>query len=173
MIANHDVGFKLVYAVCKPGKNAKGENACDEDSSHDWSDNRRVPYHWFSDLRGCEQAQLSISTKHPADVKVGGDDAFDSTCVPASKTGGNLLTGYKMVLALSAPGATYDDNAYADLRESGSKSATLFKTYKACYGAIDSIYSKLIKDLGIDEDGNLLSDNTKSISVTATCVRVY
>ncbi len=25
MIANHDVGFKLIYAVCKPGKSAKGE----------------------------------------------------------------------------------------------------------------------------------------------------
>lgn len=173
MMANHDVGFKLVYAVCRPGKNTKGENTCDEDSSHDWSDNRSVPYHWFSDIRGCEQAQLSISAKHPGDVKVAGDDALDSACVPASKMSGVILRGYKMVLALSAPGATYDDNAYADLRESGSQTAALFKPFKACYGAMDSIYSKLSKDLGVDEDGNLLSDNTKSIRLTAICTRVY
>jgi hypothetical protein len=93
MVANHDPGFKLVYAVCKPGKNAKSENTCNEDDSHDWSDNRSVPYHWFSDIHGCEKAQLSISAKHPGDVKVGGDDAFDSSCVPASKMSGHSLRG--------------------------------------------------------------------------------
>jgi hypothetical protein len=30
-----------------------------------------------------------------------------------------------------------------------------------------------MKDLGADENGTLLSDNTKSIGLTATCVRVY
>jgi hypothetical protein len=30
-----------------------------------------------------------------------------------------------------------------------------------------------MKNLGADEDGNLLSDKTKSIGLTATCVRVY
>jgi hypothetical protein len=43
MVANRDVGFKLVYAVCKPaGKNAKGEKVCNDDGSHDWSDSRSV-----------------------------------------------------------------------------------------------------------------------------------
>jgi hypothetical protein len=30
-----------------------------------------------------------------------------------------------------------------------------------------------MKGLGADEDGNLLSDKTKSIDLTANCVRVY
>ena len=30
-----------------------------------------------------------------------------------------------------------------------------------------------MKDLGADEDGNVLSDNTKIIGLTATCVRIY
>ena len=112
MVANHDVGFKLVYAVCKPGStNGKGENTCNVDDSHDWSDSHSVPYRWFSDIQGCENAQLSINTKHPADVAVNHDDAFMSYCVPASKVGGHTLKGYEMVLALSAPGAALDDDA--------------------------------------------------------------
>ena len=121
MVANHDVGFKLVYAACKPGKNAKGENACNEDDSHDWSDNRSVPYHWFSDMQECENAQRSINTKHPVDVKVESDDVLDSSCVPASKMSGHTLRGYEMVVALTAPGADFDDAVYADLRERGSQ----------------------------------------------------
>jgi hypothetical protein len=174
MVPNHDVGFKLVYDVCKPaGKNAAGEITCNADGSHDWSDNRSVPYHWFSDIQGCEDTQLSINTKHPADVKVEGDDAFMSYCVPASKMSGHTLRGYVMVFALSPPGAADGDDVYTDLRESGSQTATVFKTFKACYDAMDTAYSKIMKDLGVDEDGNLLSDKTKSISLTASCVRVY
>jgi hypothetical protein len=174
MVANHDVGFKLVYAVCKPaGKNAAGENKCNADGSHDWSDNGSMPYHWFSDKQGCEDTQLSINAKHPADVKVEGDDAFMPYCVPASKRSGHTLRGYVMVFSLSAPGAGDDDDVYADLRESGSQTATVFKTFKACYDAMDTAYSKTMKDLGADEDGSLLGDKTKSISLTATCVRVY
>lgn len=78
-----------------------------------------------------------------------------------------------MLLALSAPGAIFDDLVYADLRESGSQTTALFKSFEACYGAMDTVYSKLMKDLGVDENGNLLSDNTKGISFTATCVRAY
>lgn len=39
--------------------------------------------------------------------------------------------------------------------------------------AVDAAYSKAMKDLGADENGTLLSDITKSIGLTATCVRVY
>jgi hypothetical protein len=66
----------------------------------------------------------------------------------------------------------------------------VFKTFNACYDAVDAAYSKAMKDLGADENGTLLSDkpslspdsvtkelsdliNTKSINLTATCVRVY
>jgi hypothetical protein len=38
---------------------------------------------------------------------------------------------------------------------------------------MDAVYSKIMKDLGVDEDGKLLSDKTKSIGVMATCVRAY
>ncbi len=177
MVANHDVGFKLVYGACEPaGKNAKGDDTCNDDSSHDWSDSRSVPYRWFSDIYACGDAQLSIitsiMTKHRADVKVN-PDAFVSHCVPASKVSGHTLKGYKMVFALTAPGADDDDATYADLRESASQTARIFKTFNACYDAGDAAYSKTMKDLGADEDGNLLSDKTKSISLRATCVRIY
>jgi len=174
MIANHDVGFKLVYAVCKAaGRNTKGENTCEDDDSHDWSGNDRIPYHWFGDIHECEGAQLRINAMHPAGVTIEGDDAFMSYCVPAPKTSGHIIRGYKMVLALSAPGADYDDDAYADLRQSGAQTAAIFKTFRGCYDNIDPTYSKIENDLGVDGDGNLLSDKTKSVGVMATCVRVY
>jgi hypothetical protein len=78
-----------------------------------------------------------------------------------------------MVFALSAPGAALDDGTYADLRQSGPQTATVFKTFIGCHDAMGTAYSNFIKDLGIDEDGNLLSDKTKSIGLMATCVRVY
>ena len=78
-----------------------------------------------------------------------------------------------MVISLSAPDAALDDASYANLRENGSKIATVFETFRACYAAIDAVYSKIPKDLGVDEDGNLLSDKTKSIALMAICVRVY
>jgi len=174
MVANHDVGFKLVYAVCKPVvENGKGVNTCNADDSHDWSDSPNVPYRWFIDIQGCENAQLSIGTKHPADVTVNRDDVFMPDCVPASKVSGHTTKGYEMAFALSAAGASADDDTYADLRESGPQTATVFKTFNACHDAMDTAYSKIMKDLGIDEDGNLLSDKTKSIGLMATCVRVY
>jgi hypothetical protein len=174
MIAIHDAGFKLAYAVCKPaGKDAKGFNRCNDDDSHDWSDTRTVPYRWFSDIKGCEDAAVRLNTEHPADVKVNPDDAFTTSCVPASKASGRTLKGYKMVFALTPPDAESDDNIYADLRDHGSQTASVFKTFNACYDALDAAYSKAMKDLGADEKGHLLSDNKKIIDLTATCVRVY
>ncbi|MGA9868180.1 MAG: hypothetical protein WBQ75_17275 [Acetobacteraceae bacterium] len=71
VVANHDRGFKLTYAVCKrAGKDTKNENTCNDDGSHDWSDDHRVPYHWFSDIHGCEDAQYSLNIKHPAGVRL-------------------------------------------------------------------------------------------------------
>ena len=79
-----------------------------------------------------------------------------------------------MVFALTPPDAESDDNIYADLRDRGSQTASVFETFNACYDALDAAYSKAMKDLGADEkNGHLLSDNTKSINLTATCVRVY
>jgi hypothetical protein len=78
-----------------------------------------------------------------------------------------------MVFALTPLDAESVDNVYADLRDRGSQTASVFKTFNACYDAMDAAYSKAMKDLGVDENGTLLSDNTKSISLTATCVRVY
>ena len=93
--------------------------------------------------------------------------------MPASEVRGRNLKGYKIVLALAAPGTGSDDSIYAELRDRGSQTASVFKTFNACYDAVDGAYSKAMKDLGADEKGNLLSDNTKSIDLTATCVRVY
>jgi hypothetical protein len=170
MIANRDVGFKAVYAVCKPtGKNAKGDNTCSDEGSHDWSDNPTVPYRWFGDVEGCENATFKLNTEHP--IKVAPDESFVVYCMPAPKVSGRAVKGYKMIFALIAPGA--DDNLYADLRESASQAVRLFKTFNTCYDAVDAAYSNTMKELGADEGGNLLSDKTKSISLTATCVRVY
>jgi hypothetical protein len=174
IIMNHDEGFKLVYAVCKPtGKNAKGENTCGDDDAHDWSDVHGVPYHWFRDMQSCEDASLKLRDKYPSDVKVIGDDSFGSYCTPASKVSGHVSKGYQMVFTLTVPGADVDDNVYSDLRENGSRTATVFKTFRACDDALNTAYPKTLKDLGADEDGNLLSDKTKSIDLTATCVKVY
>ena len=53
MIVNREAGFKAIYGVCKPaaGKNAKGENKCNIEGSHDWSDNPAQPYRWFGDMK--------------------------------------------------------------------------------------------------------------------------
>lgn len=171
-IANHDTGFKLTFAVCKPtGKNAQGQNTCREDGSHDWSDNRAVPYRWFSAIQECEDAGYKLKTEHSADVDPNG--TFTTDCVPAPKAGGPVLKGYKLIFALTAPDAESDDNTYADLRDRGSQTATTFRTFNACDESMDAALSTALKDLGADEDGTLLSDNTKNISLTATCARVY
>jgi hypothetical protein len=173
MIANRDAGFKVVYAACKPtGKNSKGEDTCKANSSHDWSDSRAAPYQWFTDIEGCEDAAINIRDKPPADVDH--DGGFMSDCVPAPKVTGHTLAGYKTMFALTpAVGADNGDYTYANLRERGAKTARVFETFNACYDAWDAAYSKTLKDLGVDEDGNVLSDKTKIINLTATCVRVY
>lgn len=172
MIADHDAGFKLVYAVCKAaGKDAKGQHTCSDDDSRDWSDSRAVPYRWFSDLQGCEGAAVRLNGEHP--VVVEPNDFFSTYCVPASKATGRTLKGYKMVFALTAPDAGSEDNTYADMRDRGSPTASVFKTFNACYDGVNAAYSRAMKDLGADEKGTLLSDKTKSIDLTATCVRVY
>lgn len=175
MIEDNDAGFKLVYDVCRgtSKKAATGGGTCAYDGSHDWSDSPGTPYHWFSDMQSCEDAQLGINNRKPNDVKIAPGDAFVSTCVPAPKLSGHVVTGYGMVFALVAPGAADDDALYAELRQVGSNAPTVFKTFNACYDTMDSIYHEAPKDLGVDEDGNLLSDKTKSIELTATCVRIY
>lgn len=165
MVTNKDTGFKLVYAVCKRnGKNAVGENACKDDGSHDWSDDRSVPYHWFADLRACEDAGLKLITSHPSDVSAGRDDSFTTSCVPAPKTGGHSLKGYKLMFALTPPDAGNESNIYADWIKGGKKNVIAFKNFDACYDAMDSIYSKVAKDLAI---------NTENINLVANCVRAY
>jgi hypothetical protein len=172
MIANHDTGFKLAYAVCKPADNdKKGKYRCDD--SRDWSDSRNIPYRWFSKISGCQDTAVKVNAEHPADVKVGPDDAFTTYCVPAPPVSGRALKGYKIVFALAPLNADSDDNMYADLRDHGYQAASLFKTFNACSDATDVAYSEASKDLGVDENGTLLSDKTKSIDFTATCVRVY
>jgi hypothetical protein len=172
LAASHDAGFKLAYAVCKAGKNAKGAYTCRDDDSHDWSDSRTVPYRWFSDFKGCEGVAVRLNTEHP--VVVDPNDSFTTSCVPASNVSGRTSNGYKMVFALTAPDAENDDNIYADLRDRGSQTASVFKTFDACYDAVGAAYSKAMKDLGADEkNGTLLSDKTKFINLTATSVRVY
>jgi hypothetical protein len=170
MIANHDVGFKVVYAVCKPARN-NAKKTCSNEGSYDWSDNPAVPYRWFGEVGECEDATFKVKLKHPAEV--GPDESFAVYCVPAPKVGGLALKGYKMSFALTPPEAASDDNLYADLRHRRSHTATVFKTFGACYARLDAAYSNTLKELGIDEDGNVLSDKTKSINLTATCVRVY
>jgi hypothetical protein len=90
LAASHDAGFKLVYAVCKAGKNANGEHTCRDDDSRDWSDSRTVSYRWFSNISGCEDVAARIDNEHPADVKVSPDDSFSTSCVPASDVVGAL-----------------------------------------------------------------------------------
>jgi hypothetical protein len=174
MIASHDVGFKLAYAVCKSaGTDAKGRHTCHDDDSRDWSDSRTVPYRWFSKIEQCEDLALRLNNQPPADVKVNPDDAFTTSCVPASNESRRALKGYKMIFALTPPDAERDDNVYADLRDRGSQTASVFKTFNACYDGGDAAYSKAMQDLGADENGTLLSDKKKSISLMATCVRMY
>jgi hypothetical protein len=174
LIASRDAGFKLVYAVCKAaGNNAKGQHTCSDDDSHDWSDSRTVPYRWFSNIADCEGAEGGLKFKHPADVNVSANDFLSTSCVPASKVNGRILKEYKMVFALTAPDAGSEDNIYADMRDRGSTTASVFKTFNTCYDAVDAAYSKVMKDLGADEKGTLLSDSTKSIDLATTCVRVY
>ncbi len=176
LVADHEIGFKLIYDVCRGTDNyaANPWGICADGGSHDGSDSRGAPYHWFSDMRSCEAAQLNIYDKKPADVKMNHGDAFVSACLPAPKMSGQMRRGYEMVFSLVAPGAADDDALYAEWREHGSNDPAVFKTFKECYDASNiATPDKLAPDLGVDEDGNLLSDKTKSIELTANCVRVY
>jgi hypothetical protein len=171
LLANRDAGFKLTYAICKAaGKNAKGQSTCKDEGSHDWSESPAVPYRWFVSFQACDDAMLQLNARPPVGLAPGD---FTASCVPAPKVSGRLVKGYRMVFALAPPGAESDENLYADLRDRGSQTASAFKTFHACYGAMDDAYSKTMKDLGADDDGTLLSDNTKSIDLRATCVRMY
>ncbi len=171
IVANHDVGFKLAYTMCKLTPDAKGESKRRCDDSLDWTGDHSVPYHWFGDFQGCDRARFH----NLADLKLNADDAPVLDCVPAPTVSGRTLKGYEMVVVLLAPdvwGA--DDASYARLRESGSQTAIVFGTFDACNNAMDAAYAKISKDLGVDLSGKLLSDQTKSINGLWTiCVRVY
>ena len=175
MVSDHDVGFKLVYDVCKDSnqKTANGVNLCVDNGSHDWSDSAGVPYHWFSDIRSCENARVKISEKKPDDVIIDRSDVFMSACLPAPKVNDHIARGYGMVFTLVAPGAADDDALYAEFRQRSANSPAVFKTAKACYNAMEAVYIKIPNDLGVDVDGHVLSDKTKSIELGANCVRVY
>jgi len=165
MVANKDTGFKLVYAACKPdGKNADGVTMCKDDGSHDWSDDRSVPYHWFADRGACEDAGLKLNLSHPSDVNVGDDDSFTTSCVPAPKVSGRNLKGYKMMFALTPPEGGNESNIYVDWSNDRKPNANVFTNFNACYDAMDSVYSNAAKDLDVD------TENTNFI---ANCVRVY
>lgn len=175
MVADDDVGFKLVYGVCKDTgqKDSIGVSICTQDDSHDWSDSRGAPYHWFSDFKSCEYAEANLNDKKQTDVKINGRAFFVSDCVPAPRPSGYAVKGYEAVIALVAPGATNDNALYAELRKKGFNTATVFRTFKACYNAMVTAYPKALKDLGIDKDGNLVGDKTENIDLTADCVRAY
>lgn len=77
MVADDDVGFKLVYTVCKFGTNAKGKYTRSCDDSRDWSDDRGVAYRWLGDFQECDRARLNID---PADMKLNADDPHVRLC---------------------------------------------------------------------------------------------
>jgi hypothetical protein len=52
-----------------------------------------------------------------------------------------------MVFALTPLDAESDDNMYADLRDHGSQTASVFKTFNACCDTMDAAYSNASKDL--------------------------
>lgn len=175
MVANRDAGFKLTSAICKPaGTNAQGQKTCVDDDFRDWSDSRASPYRWFENMEGCEDAEVSLKSEHFSRVE-DPNGSFMTYCVPAPKVSGRVLKGYKLIFALTTPeGESSADKVYADLRERGTQAAMVFKTFKACHDAMDApLYSKMMKDLGANENGELLNDETKSIDLTANCVRIY
>jgi hypothetical protein len=175
LIPDHKSGFKLVYGVCRDtGKrNADGSRICTEDGSRDWSDDRREPYHWFSDFHSCGDAQQRLIGDVPLDLKINSDDAFVSSCVPAPKVNRHSPKGYVIMFTLIAPGAMEDDALYATLSELNSKSATVFTKFSSCDEAIEPAHAMALTDLGADKNGSLLSDRTISIGLWATCVRIY
>ncbi len=165
MVADKEPGFKLVYSVCKPdGKNAAGVSMCKDDGSHDWSDDRAVPYHWFADYGACEDAGLMLNLNHPSDITVDGDDAFTTSCIPSAKVNGHNLKGYKMVFTLTPAAGGNESNIYADWSAGSQKSANIFANFDGCYEAMDGAYLRSAKDLEID---------IENMVFLANCVREY
>lgn len=172
MIANHDSGFKLVYSVCLDiSKNADGSHNCKEEGSHDWSDDGALPYRWYESFKGCDDVRYSPPSVAPVINNLKTDPTF--YCLPAPKPIKQIIKGYKVVFSLTAPNGFTDDNSYAELKELDKQTATTFKTFDACYNAIDAHLKRALADLGTDGDGYLLSDKTKAIGLMTFCSRVY
>lgn len=172
MVENHDTGFKLVYSVCVDiGKNADGSHNCKEEGSHDWSDNKALPYRWYESFKGCDDAISDPPSVTPAINNSKTNPTF--YCLPAPKPIKQILKGYKVVFSLTAPNGYTDDNSYAEIKDLDKQTATIFKTFDACYDAIDAPHKRALADLGTDTDGYLLSDKSKAIGLIATCSRVY
>jgi hypothetical protein len=173
LVANRDVGFKLIYGICKSAYDLNGKAKCVDIKTEDWSDDPRLPYKWFSDIDQCNDALKTLFLKHAFDVKNGSGDFFTRDCLPAPKASRKAARGYQMVFTLSAPAPISDRLSYENFRESASGSATLFKSFNDCRSKIDDAYSTVEKYLKVDEDGKFLSDKTKSITGIAYCVPVY
>jgi len=173
VVANRDIGFKLIYSVCRFVKSATGQYDCNSDDPHDWSDDYGIAYRWFGDIQECEAAQIGIVAEHPADIKLDPDDAFISDCVPAPKSDGHVLKGYSIVIAMAAQGESLTRGSFANLRGGASEAATVFKAFDECFAKIGPLYQRFAKDLNVDKDGHSLIDTSKSIGLSANCVRIY
>jgi hypothetical protein len=173
IIANQDVGFKLIYAVCKLGDTNEKGATCNTEDSHDWSDDPHTQYRWFSSIKECDDQIYKIHENHPSTVKLQDGDFFTSDCVPAPKIVGRTLKGYRMAVSISSPDPLYGQVSYVDLRRSGSDKAIVFDTFKGCNNNVQDMYSKIERYLNIDENGMFLSDKNKSITAMVNCVRVY
>jgi hypothetical protein len=172
LVANRNVGFKLIYGICKSAHDLNGEAKCVDEETQDWSDDPRLPYKWFSDIDPCNDALKELFLKHAFDVKDGSRDFVTRDCVPAPKATARAVRGYQMVLTLSAPAPISDKVSYENFRESVSGKTTLFKSFKDCENKMDDAYSTVEKYLKVDEDGEFL-DKTNSITGIAYCIRVY
>ena len=169
-----DPGFKVSYGLCKSTgqKNAIGADVCADSDNYDWSNTPSMPYSWFADLASCQDEIFALEDAPP--ISGGADETFHSECVPAPKPVGRKSTGYKMELNLNAPDApTPEDSIYAEWRESGSTSPTIYTTFEQCQSAIDSAMPKLRKYLGVDDRYVLNADQTKMITLFADCVHAY
>lgn len=175
LIRDHDRGFKLVYDICRETdkKAADGSGYCTEIGSHDWSPKPSSSYQWFSSWRSCSNAEIAFSQKKASEIKTAPGELVSSECMPAPRPGRHVMQGYKIVYVLLAPGASYGHATYAEFRETGSDDARVFKTFRKCYDKAMSVYTKALKDLGVDKDGNVVGNTTKSVEFTGDCVRSY
>ena len=77
MIANHDAGFKLAYAVCKPaGKKPEVRTRVTTTALMTGQTVSMYRIAGSAICRGVRTPNLDINTKHPADVGVNRDDAL-------------------------------------------------------------------------------------------------